>query len=172
MNNQIAYEKLLDQLAQIPRNMVNNHNQHNITEFVLHDLCHSNCFNIAKAAYLVNNKDFKCLRGIAGFYEPEAFLQKESIWQNPEEFSSHMEKASFNKKVRTLNKENVSLTKEERTDKLIHAIAQDLELENPQIWTTNLKYDNVGILIYQKANPEITDYLNHGFSFLGLCPLF
>lgn len=171
MNNQIAYDKLLHQLAQIPRNMVNNHNQHNIAEFVLHDLCHSNCFNITKAAYLVNNKDFKCLKGIAGFHQPEAFLQEESIWKNPEMFSSYMKTAPFNKRVRALNKENCSFTEKQYAE-LADALAKDLELENPQFWTTSLKYDNVGMLIYQKTNHELTDYLNHGFSFLGLCPLF
>ena len=172
MNNSVPYAKLLHQLAQIPRNMVSNNHQHNITEFVLHDLCHSNCFNITKAAYLVNNKDFRCLRGVAGFYQPEAFLHEESIWKNPEKFSLHMENAPFNKKVRTLNKEHLRLTESDESMHNIKALAKDLELENPEFWTTNLKYDNIGILIYQKPHSELTDYLNHGFSLLGLCPLF
>jgi hypothetical protein len=171
MKNNVTYEKLLHQLAQIPHNMISNHHKHNITEFVLHDLCSSNCFNITKAAYLVNNKDFKCLRGIAGFYQPEAFLHEGSIWHNSEKFSSHMKNAPFNKKVRALDKENLST--DDSHHKLMQAVAKDLELQDPEFWTANLKYDNVGILIYQKPqNSELTDYLKHGFSFLGLCPLF
>jgi hypothetical protein len=173
MKNYVLYEKLLHQLAQIPHNMISNNHQYNRAEFVLHELCSSNCFNIRKAAYLVNNKDFKCLRGIAGFYQPEAFLHEESIWKRPEKFSLHMENASFNKKVRNLNKENLILTEDKHSNELMQSIAKDLELEDPEFWTTNLKYDNTGLLIYQKLDhPELTDYLNHGFSFLGLCPLF
>ncbi len=172
MKNYGLYEKLLHQLAQIPYNMLNNSNQNNIAEFVLHELCNSNCFNISKAAYLVNNKDFRCLKGIAGFYQPEAFSQEESIWQRPENFSLHMENAAFNKKVRDINKQNLILNEDPHCKELMQSIAKDLELENAEIWTTHLKYNNTGVLIYQKPPQELTNYLNHGFSFLGLCPLF
>lgn len=172
MKNYGLYEKLLHQLAQIPYNMLHNNNQNNMAEFVLHELCNSNCFNISKAAYLVNNKDFKCLKGITGFHQPEAFLQEESIWQKPENFSLHMENATFNKRVRNINKQNLILNEDNNSKQLMESIAKDLELDNPEFWITNLKYDNTGVLIYEKPPHELTNYLNHGFSFLGLCPLF
>ena len=84
-------------LSELPQKIVNLHGLENITEFVLHDLCHRSCFNLNKAAYFVDNPDFDCLKGIAGFHHDEVY-PGEDIWFNPQAFSDHMESASFNKK--------------------------------------------------------------------------
>ena len=44
-----------------------------MSEFVLHDICNPNCFNLQKAAFLVDNPDFDCLKGVAGFSADEAY---------------------------------------------------------------------------------------------------
>ena len=59
--------RMLHHLAQLPRLMIDVHGRDNISEFILHELCSEPCFNLRKAAYLVDNPDFNCLRGVAGF---------------------------------------------------------------------------------------------------------
>ena len=58
---------ILNTLSKLPRKMLSLKGQENVTEFVLHELCHKNCFNLDKAAYFVDNPDFDCLKGMAGF---------------------------------------------------------------------------------------------------------
>src|SRR5262245_10115368 len=90
---------ILNLLSTIPQKVLSLHGTENITEFVLHELCNTHCFDFKKAAYLVDNPDFDCLKGVAGFSSDEAY-PKETIWEKPELFTAHMKKAAFNKKVR------------------------------------------------------------------------
>ena len=57
-----------ERLADLPKRMVPLYDLEaigNIPEFVLHDLCHEDCFNLKKAAFLVDNPDFDSLQGVA-----------------------------------------------------------------------------------------------------------
>src|SRR5437016_735872 len=99
MKPEISCIKLLNHLAQIPRNIINLHHRENLAEFVLYELCDSNCFNFHRAAYFVDNADFDCIKGIAGFDSKECF-NKNRIWKDPDGFSEHMKNASFNSQVR------------------------------------------------------------------------
>ena len=66
-------------------------NVENMIEFVLHCLCSEDCFNMPKAAYFVDNIDFNCLKGIAGYNHLEKYKEP-GIWSKPENFSSSYEK--------------------------------------------------------------------------------
>ena len=64
---------VLHHLTHLPRKIVSLNGAENLTEFVLHDLCQSRCFNLPKAAYFVNNPDFNCIKGVAGVHADELF---------------------------------------------------------------------------------------------------
>ena len=81
---------MLRYVSQIPKKMLLLHGKDNVTEFVLHDLCHEHCFDIHRAAYFIDNPDFNFLRGIAGFSRDEAYAKCDAIWHEPEAFSQHM----------------------------------------------------------------------------------
>src|SRR3972149_6861847 len=89
---------LLEYLSSLPKKMLSIQHYDNIPGFVLHDLCLSKNFNITKAAYLVDNPDFNCLRGVTGFCKDEAY-QSCDIWDAPEDFSKHILKCPFHEKV-------------------------------------------------------------------------
>src|SRR5689334_18968556 len=91
---------ILNYLNHLPRKMLKFSQEDNISEFVLHALCCQDCFNVDKAAYFVDNPDFDCLRGIAGFSRSEAYPDSYHIWEKPQQFSSHMRTAPFNQQVR------------------------------------------------------------------------
>jgi hypothetical protein len=172
MKSDMSHIKLLSHLTQIPRNIINFHQRENLAEFDLHELCHSNCLNIPKAAYLVDNTDFDCLKGIAGFDSKEYF-DKNSIWNDPDGFSHHMKQALFNNQVRGFEK-NSGKFKLEPNQSLIDSIADEFAIENPHFYTIPVKHDNIGILVYEtngSIKPEEDNIIN-GLSLLGFCPIF
>lgn len=156
-------------LHAMPKHIIESHSTENLVEFVLHELYSPTCFNLKKIAYVVKNPDFKCIKGIAGLDSNEVFITEEPIWKCKAPFLKHMQNSFFNNKVRALKKDNYS----EGIDKMTRDISEELQFENPSIHTIPLKHDNIGILLYQKNNHDLDhETIEHGFSFLQLCPLF
>lgn len=165
---------MLGKMISLPRKMLQLKNQDNMTEFVLHELCHRDCLNLEKAAYFVDNPDFNCFKGMAGFSLPEAYVS-DDIWKNPSSFSTHMQGSAFNQKVRGLARP--SLRRDNKADEdIVHAVATELHLQNPGYYSWDMKHDNHGILIYERGCKEgdacSVDYVLNGLSLLSFCPIF
>ena len=152
--------------------MLQVHDQDNVAEFVLHELCCKNCFNLCKAAYFIDNPDFDCLKGVAGFAQDEAFSADKPIWVDPGQFTAPMQAAPFNQQVRSCLQ--ISCRNCTTADEVImQAIADELGLTSFNYCTWNMKHGNHGYLIYQAdctiSEPE--DLIG-GVSLLGFCPVF
>lgn len=165
--------QVLDKLSCLPRKMLTLHGCENITEFVLHELCNERCFDLEKAAYFIDNPDFDCFKGVAGFCRSQA-PRSIDVWQNSATFSDHMKHSDFNKKVRSLSR--CSLRKGSNSEKEFAAtIAKDLGMKHYNVCSWDMKHDNHGLLIYEKAQDthQINeDYLLNGLSLLSFCPIF
>lgn len=165
--------KILNRLRTIPRHMLTNHERENLSEFVLAQLAHEDCFNLEKAVYLVDNPDFDCFKGVAGFCSDESFVDGENVWNKQQEFTNHSRTTNFNIKVRSIELE--SQKRKGKTDKnIVDALASTLELHSPSFYAWPMKYENHGMLIYQKRDKEPCDcdYLLDGAAFLSFCPIF
>ena len=164
---------LLHILSSLPKKILLRYDTDRLPEFVLHEIACEDCFNLNKAAFLVDNPDFNCLKGIAGIARSEAFSNGTSIWEDPQRFSVHMRGSEFNDKVR--NHLQVSCKKYDSPDDEIFAkIAEMLGMQQFGVCTWDMKYDNHGYLIYEKMNNDDTscdDYIAHGASLLGFCPI-
>ena len=167
-------KRLLKHLGQVQRMMAYNHSLDNLSAFVLHDLCSESCFNINKAAYFVNNPDFNCLRGIAGYSRPESYQADHLTWDHPKGFTSHMNGSSFNQQVRNIEDVNFQLGTASENEK-IEMIADTLKIQDPMHHVWNAKHDNHGLFVYEKPQGDLShlddhllDYL-HSFSF---CPIY
>lgn len=168
------HHRLLTCLSCLPQRILSVHGLHNVTEFVLHDLCIEPCFNLEKAAYLVDNPDFNCLKGIAGFAQKERFDDYENIWDKQDQFASHMQSAPFNQKVRGVGKPSIRAVGTPDQEAL-QALAADLDITNPSYFTWDMKHGNRGILLFQRAEGDtepIEDPLLRGLYLLGFCPVF
>ena len=162
--------RMLHRLAGLPRLMIHVHGRDNMSEFILHELCSEPCFNLRKAAYFVDNPDFKCLRGVAGFAQDQAYPEQE-IWQNPDKFSKHMQGASFNNQVRSVHCDGLS--RSDREKKVMDEMAKQFGSSAQCSW--KMRHDNHGILMYEKADPDDSIAENHlldGMSLLSFCPIF
>ena len=164
---------VLHHLSHIAPQIVHLRDQENLTEFVLHELCCPECFNLEKAAYFVDNPDFDCLKGVAGFSRLEAYPNSCSIWESPKSFSLHMRKAPFNQKVRSMY--TPSMKKSHVDDAVIaQEIAHNLGFENYNFYSWDMKYDNHGILLFERSEKEDVSeqHLQNGIRLLSFCPVF
>jgi hypothetical protein len=174
-NNEVLLRQyaMLKCLAGLPKKMISLHGADNITEFVLHDLCHTDCFNLSKVAYFIDNPDFDHTKGIAGFSRSESDDCKK-VWEQPDDFSARMKNAAFNQQVRNVSrlssyKNNYSL------ETVAQELAKDLNFKNYGSYSWQLKHDNHGVVLFEKVNASDTvadEYLLNGLSLLGFCPVF
>lgn len=163
--------EILHRLSGLPQKLLRLHGNENVSAFVLHELCDSQCFNITKAAYIVDNPDFDCIKGVAGFSATEAY-NNQPIWDNPEAFNEHVKKSEFNNKVRDFEKP--SMRKASKSDEqTCHMVAEYVGISKPGYCAWDMKHDNHGMLVYetQLSCPVSQEILTNGACFLGFCPI-
>lgn len=161
-------------LCGLPRMMLMLKEYNNVPEFILHDLCQPTCFNLSKAAYFVDNPDFDCLCGIVGLSRDEVNFDNQDVWYKPDEFSCSMQDSPFNQKVRAIERESLKRTKNNSEQALVQDIAKILGMAQPSACTWDMKHDNYGMLIFERAafdDTEADDYMLNGLSMLSFCPI-
>jgi len=166
-------KELLTRLSGFSKNMIKHHQLENLSEFVVHDLCSQDLFNINKAAYLVNNPDFSCLKGVAGYHQPESF-KHDNNWQSHKAFTSHMKSSDFNQKVRSVNDRALIVDQSKLDSGLVYDVAQRLEMRDPIFHIWNMRYDNQGIFIFEKPEESglVEDHLLNFLHVLSFCAVF
>lgn len=171
-NNANRDVQLLAKYGNVSKNMAQHHHLENLSEFILHEVCYKDLFNLPKAAYFVNNPDFICLKGVAGYHSPESFAKGES-WVNQHDFTSHMKNATFNQKVRSIQDKSLILGNGVESNK-IHELADQLRIHDPLYHVWSMKHDNQGILIFERSQDHDLnhDHLLNFLYMLSFCPVF
>ncbi len=164
---------MLKQLSSLPRKMVSLHGADKIADLVLHELCQPDCFNLVKAAYFVDNPDFNCFKGVSGLLRSELKDDHVISWDDPALFLSYTFDLPFNKQVRQVTKP--SYKKQQcRDQEMAEEIASDLGFNDHAFCSWNMKHDNHGLFIYEKANLAdypIEEHLADALSLLSFCPI-
>ncbi|MGE0010280.1 MAG: hypothetical protein AB7F19_07155 [Candidatus Babeliales bacterium] len=174
--NQERLHEILQHMCHLPRKIISLHEHHlnNVPEFVLYELSHKKGFNLQKAAYFVDNPDFNCMKGVAGFCSTECSgLEEKDVWQNPEGFSKYMQQSPFNNRVRSVSHESARC-KGHSEQELVEDIASRLNLKHPHAFSWNLKHGNHGLLVVEKVDeqdPWDTQYLHDCAHILSFCPI-
>jgi hypothetical protein len=163
--------KLLNCLICLPQKLLSHHTRDNVSAFVLHDLCRSDCFNLHKAAYFVDNPDFDHFRGIAGISQNEVTIA-DDIWQAPETFNQKISSSPFNNHVRAIAHASVKKGSTEESSLLLN-LAKQLAINNPQYYIWDLKHDNHGVLLFEESpdQKELACHFEKGVCLLGFCPI-
>lgn len=163
---------VLQRLHTLPRKMLTMQESRNLAEFVLHELCNQQCFDIPRAAYLVDNPDYDCMKGIAGYCQKEQF-DKDDIWSCPLDFSEYMCKSSFNNAVRNFQRHSCHRHDESLEETALH-IAEQLGLQHVGCCIVPMPHDNHGVLLYEKVIDDEADKecLHNGASLLSFCPIY
>ena len=97
------YQQLLKCFTHLPEQILSLHDIDNVTEYVLHSLCVEDCLNLSKAAYFIDNPDFDCLKGVAGFNKQEETYTYDVPLNDHNHFREHVSNCAFNKKVRDIS---------------------------------------------------------------------
>lgn len=170
---QNKHEHLFHRLGGVSRNVINNHHLENLSEFVMHDICSDDLLNTSKVAYLINNPEFLCMKGVVGWDNQEAF-KKGMSWENQQDFTSHMSQSAFNQKVRNLNGQHLIVNGSSLDKSDVFKLADHLEIEDPFYHVWNMKHANQGILLLEKKdqNEEFFEHLPYFVSILSFCPIF
>lgn len=166
-------QKITHCLSCLPRKILKLHGRANIVEFIMHELGRKDCFDFERVAYIIDNPDFNCLKGVAGLCSSEIFQAKNDIWIEQDEFTLHMKEAPYNKKVRCFEKESC-IRLGETDEQIVKKFASDLDFEHPSFYSWPMKHDNHGILLYECAEGDHCDceYLLEGLSLFGFCPIY
>lgn len=169
------HAQIVDNLRRLPRKMLGLHGRDNVTDFVLHELCSADCFNIPKAAYFIDNPHFNCLKGIVGI-SGEELQGSENIWDNPDQFIEKVAQSQFNQKVRSFNYESRK-NRGHSHEQMAEAIAKELGLNDYGFYAWDLKHDNHGFLVCEKNAAQDAEHPHEeimidGLSLLSFCPVY
>lgn len=166
-------EGTLQNLMSLPHKILGNHDVHGLEQMVLHELGHDHNFGLKKAGYFVDNPDFDCLKGIAGYCSDECCMHKQDMWENPQSFMSDMNKAEFHNSMNNflhnaLHKKDMHIHDENDLQEL----GARLGMNSPSFFTWPMKHGNHGILIFedgQNGKLRRKDWLRNLIALLSLC---
>ncbi|KKQ49307.1 MAG: hypothetical protein US69_C0007G0056 [candidate division TM6 bacterium GW2011_GWF2_38_10] len=165
---------LLQKILQLPNKILRHHDVEDLSPMVLHDLGHDAHFSLQKAVYLVNNPDFDCLKGVAGFDHHECELHKHDVWDEPHCFCHDMKNADFHNKVKEFSQNkcvgNMCIDTHNPDDLL--ELAEKLGLKNPSFITWGMRHSNQGILLFEDHQPAVArkkELLVNAAPLLSLC---
>lgn len=162
------YLTTLARLCDVPRRIISYHDNDHLAALVLCDVCQPWCCNIQRAAYLVDNPDFSCCRGVAGYAADE--VSADDVWQSPETVAQQYDHSSFHNTVRHFA---LQYLEQGFTPDVIQRIAQDLGIKQPQVYEWTGRYGNRGVLVYESTQPlppEVLQHMPSIVSLLSLCP--
>ena len=167
------HERLLRCFTHLPQQILRLHEIDNATEYVLHSLCDEGFLNLQKAAYFIDNPDFDCLKGIAGFSKEEGSNSCDIVLDDAGCFREHVTQCGYNKKVRTINVPSAKRNGDS-LEKIMERLAEKLGMSNPACHSWNIKHDNFGLLIFERDESDerkLREEFIHGLSILGFCPV-
>lgn len=164
---------LMQILCHLPRKIILVHERSNVPMFVLHELCHHDSFDLSQAAFFVDNPDFDCLQGIAGYAQCD--IEKEyDIWIDPDVFTKDMEHSTINNKVRCICKKSCAKN-QKSVDDIAQEIGKELGFSDIGYCVWPMKHDNRGLLVYEVQNQDEVnshqEHLDNGAHILSFCPV-
>jgi len=164
---------VFDKLLCLPEKILLHHEIDALPQIVLHDLSHDDVFGLDKAVYLVDNPDFDCLKGVAGFSRDECKLHHQNLWEKPNNFRTEMKDAVYNESMQSFLRNGIR-RKDINThdeDDLVE-LGKSLGMQSPSFLTWNMRHGNHGILIFETTHQAFSrkkDLLKQAGPLLSLC---
>ena len=167
-------QALLTMLLDLPNKILNNHEIDGLAQLILHDIAHDQHFGFRRASYLVDNPEFDCMRGVAGFVRDECRHHREDMWNDPRAFIHDMREASFHNRLLQLGGKSIRRDAKGNAHlDVVRNIAYDLGMVNPWVYPQDLRHGNHGILIVEEGDKRLDaddhELLAHVSAILGLC---
>jgi hypothetical protein len=164
-----AFEKLLG----LPSKILQYHDIEALPQIVLHDMSHDDVFGLDKAVYLVDNPDFDCLKGVAGFSKDECKFHREDVWHSPQEFDKEMKNAVYNARMQQFLRNGIKRNDVDTHDpEDLAELGHFLGMQNPSFMSWRMRHGNHGILIFEVEGQRIArtkNLLTQAGPLLSLC---
>lgn len=151
---------LLHTLIDLPHRILQSHDVDELSPMVLHELGHDHHFGLNKAVYLIDNPDFDCLRGVAGFCKDECKLHKANVWDQPHEFAKDMTSAQFHQQMKAFNDSSICRHHNNLAQEQLAALGEKLGIKNPSCCMWPMKHGNHGILIFEEHDNRLARQKN------------
>lgn len=167
-------QELLAMLLELPNKILNHHEVDGLAQLILHDVSHDHHFGFKRASYLIDNPDFDCLRGVAGFVNDECRHHGDDLWTDPHAFARNMREAQFHNLLLQLVRKSIKRSAKNANHlDIIRGVAMDLGMINPWVYAQDLRHGNHGILIVEEGVKRLDEddheLLAHISAILGLC---
>lgn len=151
--------KLTSNLSSLLHKVLNYHDVDGLSEMVLHELGHDNCFGLKRATYLVDNPDFDHLLGVAGYCKKDCSCHKKDLWQDPYSFQSDMKSAEYHNQIQkflnnSLKRKDINLN----DSKEVRELGVQLGIQVPEFFSWNMKHGNHGLLIFEQGEQPVNDW--------------
>lgn len=165
--------ELLTHLFGLPHKILSHHDLDGLAPMVLHELGHSNGLGLSKAGYLIDNPDFNCLKGVAGYCNSECHHHKEDLWSSPHTFVDDMSNAKFHQQLATFNHHSSARMHHDEVDQgAMEELGRMLGMNNPSCLTWKMKHGNNGILLFEGDEQHLAhrkELLRNVAGLLSLC---
>ena len=166
-------ERLPSELFSLPHKILTHHDADNLVALVLHELGHHEGFGISKASYLIDNPDFNCMRGLAGYSHQECVQHKRDPWQDPASFGADMKDAEYHQRTNSFLGKSITTDDGKAIDEqILQDLAGALGMQNPSYFTWRMRHGNNGVLLFEDHGMYIAhhrDLLHNFAAFLSLC---
>jgi hypothetical protein len=165
--------QLVSRLLDLPHKILSYDDLDGIQQLVLYELAHDESFGLSKASYLVDNPEFNCLKGVAGYDKNECASAGKNPWEDPKSFIDSMKQGKFHQQISSFM--HSSLARNGQADFETDAIAQlgkKIGMENSSFVTWPMRHGNHGILLFEEGElpqERRRELLQHFVALLGLC---
>lgn len=167
-------QQLLMMLLDLPNKILSHHEVDGLAQLILHDVSHDRHFGFKRASYLIDNPEFDCLRGVAGFINDECKHHHEDLWLEPHNFKRDMREAVFHNQLLQMAAKSIKKgSSVGNHTEAIRNVAFDLGMINPWVYAQDLRHGNHGILIVEEGVKRLDnddhELLAHISAIMGLC---
>lgn len=163
--------QMITRLLDLPHKILSHHDTDGIEQLILYELAQEESFGFDKASYLIDNPDFDCLKGVAGYDSAQCRLASQNPWEDPRSSVNSLKLTPFHQTVCSLSRHSLCSQKPSLDSDAIQDLSGSLGMKNPSFVTWKMKHGNQGILLFEEGHrPHARkDLLQHFVSLLGLC---
>jgi hypothetical protein len=166
--------QLVSRLLDLPHKILSYDDLDGIQQLVLYELAHDQSFGLSKASYLIDNPEFNCLKGVAGYDKTEcAAGAGKNPWDDPKGFIDAMKDGKFHQQVASFMHTSLARTSQADLDNdAIAQLSKKIGMDNSSFVTWPMRHGNHGILLFEEGEvpqERRRELLQHFVALLGLC---
>lgn len=166
--------QLVSRLLDLPHKILSHDDLDGIQQLVLYELAHDESFGLTKASYLIDNPEFNCLKGVAGYDKAECcVIAGKDPWEDPRVAIDSMRQGKFHQQVSSFMHSSLARTNQTDLDTdAIATLSSKIGMQHSSFVTWPMRHGNHGILLFEEndlPHERRRELLQHFVALLGLC---